>query len=210
MTYVVALTGGIGSGKSTISNAFKNLGIDVIDSDLIGKNIIKSNKTIIEAIIKKFGSNILQKNGCIDRLTLRKKIFNYVDNRVWLEKILHPYIHIETKKQINASKSIWCLWVTPLLIEKKLYKSVDRILVVDVPIKVQIERTIKRDNIKKRLVKKILKCQTTRKKRLSLANDIINNNINQMEINLYINYLNLSYKILANKKIKKKHKKLFD
>ncbi|AEO08561.1 dephospho-CoA kinase [Buchnera aphidicola str. Ak (Acyrthosiphon kondoi)] len=204
MTYIVALTGGIGSGKTTLSNEFKKIGIDIIDTDIIAKKIIKFDLQILFSIQEKFGKKILNIDNSINRMLLRKYIFNNKNDRLWLENLLYPKIYKETKYQIKNAESNWCLWVVPLLIEKKLEKQAHRILLVDTSVKEQIRRIIKRDKISFLEAKKIIALQTTRKKRISISDDIIVNRKDMKKIHLYIHYFNLFYSYLSNKYHKKK------
>ncbi|QIQ41799.1 MAG: dephospho-CoA kinase [Buchnera aphidicola (Microlophium carnosum)] len=197
MTYIVALTGGIGSGKTTISNGFKKIGIKIIDTDIIAKNIIEYNIKISFSIKKKFGKKILNIDNSINRSLLRKYIFNDKNHRLWLENLLHPKIYQETKHQIRLAQSNWCLWVVPLLIEKKLEKQAHRILLVDTPVKEQIKRIMKRDKINLLEAKKIIALQATRKERISVSDDIILNKKDIKKINAHIYYFNLFYSFLS-------------
>lgn len=204
MTYIVALTGGIGSGKTTVSNCFKKIGVHVIDADVITRNILKYNFKISYSIKKKIGKKVLNQDYSINRYLLRKHIFNNKHDRVWLENLLHPKIYKETKNQIRNIQSNWCLWVVPLLVEKKLDKKAHRILLVDAPIKKQIARIMKRDKINVVEAKKIISVQTTRNNRISISDDIIYNNQNYFKMQLYVNYLNLFYLYLSKEHEKKK------
>ena len=194
MTYIVALTGGIGSGKTTISNSFKKIGINIIDTDIIGKKIIEKNIKIFNSIKKKFGNSILNSNQSINRKLLRKYVFNDKQTKLWLENILIPEIYKESKKQIKSVNSIWCLWVVPLLIEKKLDKIADRVLLVDAPVTTQIKRIMIRDKISLYQAKKIIYQQTNRNKRILISDDIIlNGNKNIKTLDQYVYYLNYFY-----------------
>ncbi|QCI25421.1 dephospho-CoA kinase [Buchnera aphidicola (Sitobion avenae)] len=204
MTYIVALTGGIGSGKTTVSNCFKKIGVNIIDTDIIARNIIEHDKYISSSIKKKFGKKILNLDHSINRFLLRKYIFNEKNYRVWLENLLHPKIYQETKRQIKLVESNWCLWVVPLLIEKKLEKKAHRVLLVDIPVKEQIKRIVKRDNITFLEAKKIISLQATRNKRISMSDDIIFNKKNMKKMNLYISYFNLLYSYLSKEYYKNK------
>lgn len=144
----------------------------------------------------------MHKDNSINKSLLRKQILNNKNDRLWLENLLHPKIHKETQDQIRTTQSCWCLWVIPLLIEKNLEHKANRILLVDTPVKEQIKRIIKRDNINILEAKKIISIQTTRNKRIAISDDIIFNKKNNKNIHLYVNYLNLFYTYLA-----KKHKK---
>ncbi|WP_343192746.1 dephospho-CoA kinase [Buchnera aphidicola (Taiwanaphis decaspermi)] len=187
MMYIVALTGGIGTGKTTVSNEFKKLGVDVIDTDVIAKYLIKPGSNLFKKIVKKFGKSILE-NNILNRKILRKKIFSSKQNRMWLENLLHPLIYYESFKLMSHLKSKWCIWVVPLLIEKKMFNKVNRIILLDCSIKNQIYRVIKRDSITKQEVKKIIKIQASKKKKYIFAHDIIYNNsdLNDVKKKVYI------------------------
>ncbi|WP_343188804.1 dephospho-CoA kinase [Buchnera aphidicola (Neophyllaphis varicolor)] len=190
MTFIVAMTGGICSGKTTISNEFKKIGIDVIDSDIENKKILHYNKKVKKIINKKLG---LKQNKEINFNLLKKFFLSSINNKKWLESILHPLINKKITEKIKKVKKNWCLWVTPLLIEKKLYKKVDRILVIDIDPKIQINRIIKRDKENIKNIKKIMSYQITREKRNSFANDIIINNGDIRKIKSIIHQLNKKY-----------------
>ncbi|WP_348769539.1 dephospho-CoA kinase [Buchnera aphidicola] len=199
MTYIVALTGGIGSGKTTISNSFKKIGINIIDTDIISKQIIEKNIEVFNAIKKKFGNSILNSNQSINRKLLRKYIFHDKKTKLWLEDILIPKIYQESKKQIKLVNSIWCLWVVPLLVEKKLDKIAHRILLVDTSLKIQIKRLIKRDKINLCEAKNMIYQQTSRNKRIVISDDVIlNHNKNIETLDIYTYYLNCFYTYLFN------------
>ncbi|XBC42982.1 MAG: dephospho-CoA kinase [Buchnera aphidicola (Kaburagia rhusicola ensigallis)] len=197
MTYIVALIGGIGSGKTTISNLFKDIGIRIIDADIITRNILKNNKIVINAIIKNFGVRFLKTDGSINRKLLRNDIFSCKTKKIWLEKLLHPIIINTMQKEIKRVTSPWCLWVVPLLIEMKLCKYTNRILLVDVPIQQQLERTIKRDNVNKIQANLIISSQSTRQERLLIADDIIHNINTIQSLKTYVKKLNKYYSELA-------------
>jgi len=208
MTYIVALTGGIGSGKTTVSNGFKKIGINVIDSDIIAKKIIKYDDRISFSIKKKFGEKIFNIDKSINLPLLRKYIFNNREYRLWLENLLHPKIHKETINHIKLIKSSWCIWVVPLLVEKKLEKHANRILLIDTPVKNQIQRIIKRDQINFEEASKIITLQATREKRISISDDIIYNKKEIKKIDLYVHYFNIFYSFLAKEHQKKKIKNM--
>lgn len=176
MRYTVALTGGIGSGKSTIANAFSRLGVDVIDADIIAREVVEPGKPALSAIVDKFGTEILLNDGQLNRSLLRQKIFNSDTDKIWLNNLLHPLIHHETQLQLANADSAWCLWVVPLLVENRLYHLANRVLVVDVTVETQLNRTMSRDGIDREQAEKILAAQATREERLAVADDIIDNN----------------------------------
>ncbi|MDO9796664.1 dephospho-CoA kinase [Glaesserella parasuis] len=177
MSYVVALTGGIGSGKSTIANLFAALGVPVIDADIIARNIVEKGSPLLAQIVAHFGKQILFENGELNRTALRQRIFQTEYERLWLNQLLHPAIHTEMLKQLNESQSPYVLWVVPLLIENQLMALCDRILVVDVLPEIQLERAMKRDKSNVEMIKSIMLSQVDRQTRLNYANDVIENNL---------------------------------
>lgn len=199
MSHIIALTGGICSGKSTVADHFSKFSkVSIIDSDLIARKITQSDSSVILSITKYFGAKILYPNGSINRKKLKKHIFSNTKHKKWLEELLHPLIHKKTTKQIQTKlyQSSYVIWVVPLLIEKKLQNLADRILVVDVYPNIQLNRIINRDKINELYAKNILSSQSSRKHRLSYANDIINNNnkiqdIQSQVLTLHQLYLNI-------------------
>lgn len=175
MPYTVALTGGIGSGKSTIANIFAGLGIDIIDADVIARQVVEPGQPALAAIHEHFGDEILMPDGTLNRAILRQKIFSSAADKNWINNLLHPLIHSRTQQQLALARSPWCLWVVPLLVENRLQHHVDRVLVVDVDRATQIARTTERDNINRIQVEHILAAQATREARLAVADDIIDN-----------------------------------
>ncbi|CAL1329211.1 dephospho-CoA kinase [Candidatus Providencia siddallii] len=193
MAYVIALTGGIGSGKTTISNEFFKLGVPIIDADIISRKIIESNTIVYKRIIHHFGKDIVNNKNCIDRNKLRKIIFSNIREKKWLESQLFNLIQKETEKQIQKIKYSYVLWVVPLLIEKNIFNIANRILVVDATKNEQISRVIKRDKITKKDVNNILKTQVNRKKRIYHADDIITNHTNDGNLKNKVKILHEKY-----------------
>lgn len=175
MPYIVALTGGIGSGKSTIANAFAALDIDIVDADVIARQVVAPGQPALAAISQRFGDEILHPDGSLNRGVLRQKIFSSPQDKSWINKLLHPLIHAETRKQLALTRSAWCLWVVPLLIENHLQHLADRVLVVDVDRETQLARTLRRDGISREQAENILAAQASREARLAVADDIIDN-----------------------------------
>ncbi|MCU5771464.1 dephospho-CoA kinase [Erwiniaceae bacterium BAC15a-03b] len=175
MRYTVALTGGIGSGKSTIANAFAALGVDVVDADVIARQVVEPGQPALQAIADKFGDTVISADGSLNRASLRQMIFSSPADKQWLNNLLHPLIHQQTRRQLAASRSLWCLWVVPLLVENNLHKLADRVLVVDVDPATQLARTMARDNISREQANNILAAQATREARLAVADDVIDN-----------------------------------
>ena len=172
---IIGLTGGIGSGKTAVSETFEKLGITVVDADLASRVVVEKGKPCLEEIAKHFGDAILNENDELNRAKLREIIFNSDSEKLWLESLLHPAIAEQIKDELNASKSPYTILVSPLLLETNQRDFCDKVLVVDVPIELQMERTTKRDGVSEDQVKSIIKSQINRDERLQLADEIIIN-----------------------------------
>jgi len=171
----VGLTGGIGSGKSTVTNFFAELKIPIIDSDAIARKLITDNQTVFAKIFEHFGSASIKRDNSIDRKYLKQIIFSDIKERKWLENLLHPLVYQEIAQQLLNIKAPYCIIDIPLLLESGGHAIVDRILVVTIPTAIQIQRTILRDNITAAEVTAIIENQSDNTWRLSQANDIIDN-----------------------------------
>jgi len=204
----IGLTGGIGSGKTTVSNLFSELNnnaadvVLIIDTDIIARQIVKIGEPAYFRIIDVFGKGILKKNKSIARKALRKLIFNDSESKKLLEEITHPQIKAEVEIQISGCHAQYCIVVIPLLFETKSNYPLDRILVVDCEIDIQIQRTAQRDKITTQEVKQIIQLQSSSHYKIEHADDIIRNSddyshLKSQVINLHALYLKLSQ---ANKK----------
>lgn len=196
----IALTGGIGSGKTSIASIFKSLGVPIIDSDTISKEIILPGKPCFKDIVNEFGEEILTNKGTIDRYKLRDIIFNNDKARIKLENIIHPVVFKNIDTEISLINYPYCLVIIPLLIETKSVKYFDKVLLVDTLENIQFERVTKRDSISPTLLRKIIKTQVTRSERLKYADDIIENNNEIGNLNEYINILHKKYLTLSKEK----------
>ena len=196
----IALTGGIGSGKTSIASIFKSLGVPIIDSDIISKEIILPGKPCFKDIVNEFGEEILTNEGTIDRYKLRDIIFNNDKARIKLENITHPIIFKNINIQTSLINYPYCLVIVPLLIETKSVKYFDKVLLVDTFKNIQFERVSKRDSMSPTLLKKIIKIQATRSERLKYADDIIENNNEIGNLNEHINILHKKYLTLSKEK----------
>jgi dephospho-CoA kinase len=172
---VVGLTGGIGSGKTTVANMFHDLGVELIDADIIAREVVEPASFALGKIKQHFGDDFIQTDGYLDRTKLRHKIFNSEKDKEWLNNLLHPLIRESILSKISQSSGQYCILVAPLLFENKLTQYVNRTLVVDVTESIQIERTVKRDNSNSHIIEKILESQISRHDRLKLADDMIDN-----------------------------------
>ncbi len=196
--FSVGLTGGIASGKTTISNLFAKRGIKVIDTDVISRNLLEPGELAYRLVCDHFGDGIVRDDGDIDRVGLREIVFTMPDQKTWLETMLHPLIYQRSHEAIIANAPAdYALVVVPLLFETSFQALVDRILVVDCPAEQQIERLLKRDRIDQTLALKMLAQQLDNSARLARAHDIIENREDgadleaQVEV-LHIRYLELS------------------
>ena len=181
MTYVVGLTGGIGSGKSTIAELFAELGVPVIDADLVARQVVEKGSPLLTEIATHFGPEILLEDGALNRAALREKVFNHESEKQWLNQLLHPAIRHEMLQQLAAQRMPYCIFMVPLLIENKLTALCQRVLVVDVSEQTQMTRASQRDNNQLALIKNIMQSQVSRSERLQHADDVINNDADLSE-----------------------------
>jgi dephospho-CoA kinase len=177
--YCIGLTGGIASGKSTAVSFFKDYGAAIIDADLIARTLTEKDKPTYQLILDHFSPLILESNGNIDRTKLRQIVFDNAEEKEWLESCLHPLIHQEIKKQLDAlsitSYVPYVIIDIPLLINRTDFSFLNRILVIDCPEALQIERLCQRSALEKEGAKQIIETQISRKKRNILADDLILN-----------------------------------
>jgi len=190
---IIGLTGGIGSGKTATSDAFKSLGIDIIDADMSSRRVVERGQPALDDIQDHFGSDILDSENNLDRAKLREIIFQDPKERVWLEELLHPKIAQHIKDQLESSKSPYCVLVSPLLLETEQKSFCSSVLVVDVPEESQISRTSKRDGVSEEQVKSIIATQINREQRLKQADEIIINDGSIEELKEKILVLHTKY-----------------
>jgi len=194
---IIGLTGGIGSGKTTVSNLFSELGIPVVDTDIIARELVEPGQVALEEIVNSFDQSILLDNERLDRKKLADITFKNKQSREKLEAILHPKIRQEMQNRISTLSSPYCIVVIPLLFETKQMESVDKILLVDCPVQAQIKRVKQRDQRSEQQILSIINSQTPRKIKQQGADDIIDNNDNieqlkELVTNLHKKYLNLA------------------
>ncbi|CAD7493102.1 dephospho-CoA kinase [Aeromonas dhakensis] len=173
--YVVAITGGIGSGKTTVANQFAELGIEVVDADIIAREVVEPGTPALAAIAAHFGANVIAPDGRLDRRQLRERVFTNPQAKGWLNALLHPLIRSEMQRQCAAARSPYCLLVVPLLVENRLTALANRVLVIDVDEATQIERTCRRDGVSREQAEAILAAQASRTERLAAADDVLDN-----------------------------------
>ena len=172
---IVGLTGGIGSGKTAVSDLFQDLGITIVDADLASRVVVEKGREELNKIAEHFGEDILTSDGELDRAKLREVIFNSEEEKLWLESLLHPAIASQIQKELDSSRSPYTILVSPLLLETNQKNYCSTVLVVDVPVETQIERTSKRDNVSEEQIKSIIASQIDRDSRLEQADEVILN-----------------------------------
>jgi dephospho-CoA kinase len=175
MTLLIGLTGGIGTGKSTVCKLFAERGVAVIEADAIAKELVVPTQPVLQAIVREFGKSIIDAQGRLRRDRLRSIIFSDPERRKQLEKLLHPLILEEMLSRANKAGGSYCILCIPLLIETAQSSAVDRVIVVDAPEALQIQRVIERDHLTIDEIKAIMQAQASREERLEAADDIIVN-----------------------------------
>ncbi|MEC9086582.1 MAG: dephospho-CoA kinase [Pseudomonadota bacterium] len=198
--FVVGLTGGIGSGKSTVAGMFAALEIDLIDADVAAREVVAPGTTALAEIVEHFGPDILMADGSLDRRGLRRIIFHQKQEKHWLETLLHPLIRRWLTQQISDRRSAYCLLISPLLLETGQAEMVDRILVVDVSVETQIARTLARDGGEESTVRAIIAAQIGRNQRLEHGDDIIDNDLPLQTLRQRVETLHQQYLTLAKAK----------
>jgi len=172
---VVGLTGGIGSGKTTVANGFSALGIPVIDTDQLARELVEPGQPALDEIIAVFGKDCLTRDGQLNRASIRQRIYSDAGLKSQLEAILHPKIRRRIKTLLASLREAYCIVVIPLLLETHQTDLVDRILVIDTPEKEQLTRVAARDGLSDNTVMAIMQSQTDRNTRLQSADDVIVN-----------------------------------
>lgn len=173
--WILGLTGGIGSGKTAAARCFSELGVHVVDADQAARWVVEPGQPALEEIVQRFGVEILQPNGTLNRAALRQRIFQEAEQRRWLESVLHPRIQIAIDEHLAQAQSPYAILVSPLLIESGQSQQTQRVLVVDVPESVQIARTMARDQVDEAQVQAIINAQMSRPERLRQAHDVLVN-----------------------------------
>lgn len=194
---IVGVTGGIGSGKSEVSHRFAQLGITVVDADIVAREVVSLGNPALAAISQHFGQHILNADGSLDRRQLRTLIFENHNEKLWLENLLHPIIRKEIVAQLSQSTSSYSLLSSPLLLETKQNELVDRVLVIDATEDLQLQRASVRDRNNKNQLQKIMATQLSRSERCAKANDIIENHNDLNELDVAVKKLHTFYMKLA-------------
>jgi dephospho-CoA kinase len=195
--FIVGLTGGIGSGKSTVSELFAKLGVPIIDTDAISHQLVSPGQEALTQIVAAFGKQMLTPEGELDRARMRNVVFNDPEKRAALEAILHPLIRQSALAQIRNLHHDYCILVVPLLVEKGWYTMVNRVLVVDAPAELQRHRVKQRSGLSDSQIDAIMRQQATREQRLTFADDVIVNNKSLQQIESQVKDLHLKYRDLS-------------
>jgi len=191
--FVVGVSGGIGSGKTTVTDMFAEYGIDVIDADVIARQVVEPGSLALNAIVEKFGPSIIQDDGHLNRQTLRATVFSDAALKTWLNNLLHPLIRVQMQEQTLAAGSSYCLLSVPLLVENNLTTLVNRVLIVDVSEVTQIERSVLRDKSNAEQIRAIMRAQASRAERLACADDVVNNEGSVRELRPQVEKLHAMY-----------------
>lgn len=192
---VVGLTGGIGSGKSTVARLFGALGVHWVDADDVAREVVEPGTPALEKIAEHFGQEILLPDGSLDRAALRRIVFDAPEERAWLEELLHPVIREELMRQLRPDNYSlpYVLLVSPLLLETDQHELVEKIVVVDVPVEIQIQRTMARDTNDREQVERIIAAQMPREQRLRKADDVVDNNLAMMDVERQVEQLHQTF-----------------
>lgn len=193
----VGLTGGIASGKSTVANSFAELGIPIIDTDVIARDLVRPGKPALEEIRERFGDTTLDASGNLDRGAMRRIIFSNDEARLDLEAILHPRIGAEVLRQSEAADGPYQVIVVPLLVNSSLRQILDRVLVVDCSEDEQLRRLMLRDEETATQARRILAAQSSRRERLAIADDVIQNETSMQQLEESVKELDRLYRRLA-------------
>jgi len=191
------MTGGIASGKSLVADLFAELGVPVIDTDVIAREVVAPGQPALDEIASRFGAQMISADGRLDRAAMRETVFASEADRLALEAILHPRIGAETERQADAAGGTYQLIVVPLLVGSQLRQFVDRVLVVDCEEDTQIERLLTRDEESVDRARRIIAAQASREDRLEIADDVINNDHSVEHVRDQVVDLDRLYRLLA-------------
>ncbi len=195
----VGLTGGIGCGKSTVARFFADAGVPVIDTDVIAREVVAPGSPLLTKVAERFGKEFLQPDGTLDRSRLRLQVFTDPAKREQLESLLHPAIRDEMVRRADTLQKPYAVLVIPLLVEKGWQKLVDRVLVVDCPTSLQLQRTMTRDDMDNSQAQAILASQASREERLAAADDVLTNDGTLDKLRQQVQDLHRLYLRLAGK-----------
>ena len=192
--FSVGLTGGIGSGKSTVAAFFAEMGVDIIDTDLIAHDLTKSGGAAMPEILKRFGTDFIDASGAMDRRKMREHVFGHPTEKKTLELILHPLIWQVCERQAMQVSSPYAIFVVPLLVESGKWRDrVQRVLVVDCPVETQLNRLMARSGLTQEQANAIIAAQANRAERLSNADDVIDSEADLSQVRIQVEHLHQKY-----------------
>lgn len=194
---IIGVTGGIGSGKSAATQRFQEHGITVVDADLVSRQVVQPGTRALAAIAAHLGEQVMRDDGSLDRATLREIVFHDPAEKHWLEALLHPLIRDAIVTALQDSKGPYTILSSPLLLESGQDQLVDRVLVIDVPEALQLERTLSRDGGSEDTVRAIMDAQLSRQRRLARATDVIVNDGDLAQLNRAVDQQHEHYQRLA-------------
>lgn len=194
---IVGLTGGIGSGKTAATDLFAELGIDIVDADIVARQVVTPGAPALELIKAEFGDEYIDAEGQLNRAKLRALVFSDESAKQKLNAIMQPAIRTELLDQLNQAKSQYVILSAPLLLENGLESYCQRVLVVDVPEALQVQRATNRDSVNEEQIKSIISSQIDRPTRLTKADDVIDNSGSLSELKIQVNQLHKKYLTLA-------------
>lgn len=197
---IIGVTGGIASGKSTVARGFAAHGIPWVDADDVAREVVAPGTPALAAIANRYGDGVLDELGALNRRALRQIVFADDGERRWLESVTHPRIRerlIETLDAFRRGPAPYALLISPLLLESGQVALVDRVLVIDVPESVQIARTMQRDGVNETGARSILAAQISRRQRLQMADDVLDNSGDHRALSARIDELDCQYRRLS-------------
>lgn len=194
---IIGLSGGIGSGKTTVGKIFENFGVLVVDADDVARAVVAKGSIGLSKIAEHFGEDYILANGDLDRSKLRHRIFTHEADKIWLEQLTHPLIREQTEQLLLSQNSPYAIYISPLLIEKGIPDWLDRVLIIDCDEAQQLARVTVRDQNSTEQVSAIMKNQASREQRLALADDVILNNGKPEDLTKQITELHNQYLTLA-------------
>lgn len=198
--FILGLTGGIGSGKSTVSTAFEHLGVTVVDADIVAREVVALGEPLLDTLATTFGQDILLADGTLNRAALRQLVFSDRQKKEQLNALMHPAIRTRLFTQLQQAQSSYVILSAPLLFENQLDAYCDRVLLVDLPEPLQIERTLQRDQVSLEQVQAIMQAQWSRTQRRAKADDIFDNSLPLASITERVATLHQHYLHLARAK----------
>jgi dephospho-CoA kinase len=198
---VVAVTGGVAAGKSALTRRFESRGVPVVDADLVARELVQPGEPALAEIGRRFGAEVLAADGSLDRAALRARVFADPAERAALEAILHPRVREALRERALRADAPYVLLAIPLLVESGRYDWVDRVLVVDAPVELQISRVMGRDRIDRQAAERMLAAQASRAARLAVADDVVLNDGPEVDLDAAVARLDARYRLMAQRSV---------